>query len=312
MTGRVRPSLVAGVTAGTLLFAAASLHGQSNETTEGGAIDPASFRFIREIATSGPGLHVVTLDPAALAHSRLVDLRIVSQGRRQVPFLLEQCDEPLSLQLPALEPATATRNELHSLPAQKGGRSFYRVRFPYAGLSLARFVLATSARVFDRDVRVIVDDPATESRRAPMVVAARWVHASPDTAAPPAMFDLGSLGGDSALVVVDEGDNSPLPLDPPRLLLSAYRVRFFSQSDTPLTLVYGHRTLEAPHYDLKLLSASLTGATAAEATLGPERTQQEPSGFVSAVALFWSVLVVAVIVLLTLIVRLLGKNSAAS
>lgn len=277
----------------------------------GAAIDAAPFRYARDIAASGAGLTVITLDPATLAHSRLADVRIVAAGARQVPYLLERRDEPLSVELPALEAATPTRNESSALRTGKGGRSFYRVRFPYAGLSPARLVLATLARVFDRSVQIVLEDPSQDGRRAPQVVSGRWVHASPDTDAPPAMFDLGGLRSTSALVVVDEGDNSPLPLGAPKLLLSAYRVRFFNHPGTPLTLVYGHRELDAPHYDLKLLSARLTGATAAEAALGPERTQEEKTGPVTSVTIFWLVLIVAVVILFGLIVRLLGRQPSA-
>ena len=70
----------------------------------------------------------------------------------------------------------------------------------------------------------------------------------------------------------------------------------------------GFRIEERPYASLH----GLEGLAAHERRgLGPEREQQAPSGPVSSVAIFWVVLVGAVIVLFTLIVRLLGKNPPA-
>jgi hypothetical protein len=55
-------------------------------------------------------------------------------------------------------------------------------------------------------------------------------------------------------VVVDEGDNQALPLSAPRLLLPAYRLRFFPMSEAPCLLLYGQRDLEPPRYDLAPLA----------------------------------------------------------
>jgi hypothetical protein len=40
---------------------------------------------------------------AVLAHSRIVDLRIAGPNGQQIPYLFEKMDEPLSLNLTALE-----------------------------------------------------------------------------------------------------------------------------------------------------------------------------------------------------------------
>ncbi len=62
------------------------------------------------------------------------------------------------------------------------------------------------------------------------------------------------------VLVVDEGDNAPLPLTKARLLLPSYRLRFFHAGGTPLRLVYGRDDLQPPQYDLALLAPRVMGA----------------------------------------------------
>ena len=109
------------------------------------------------------------------------------------------------------------------------------------------------------------------------------------------------------LVVVDEGDNAALEISSARLLLPAYRLRFYRPASGDLKLVYGRDDLQPPKYDLALLAREVLGAPASE--IAAERASSSTDGdsdapsFVSP-TFFWVLLGAAVIVLLGLIVRL--------
>jgi hypothetical protein len=82
------------------------------------------------------------------------------------------------------------------------------------------------------------------------------------------------VDADELWLVVDEGDNAPLPLVHARLLLPSYRLRFFAPAGGGLRLLYGRDDLEPPRYDLALLAPTLMGAAATEVTAGPTATSE--------------------------------------
>jgi hypothetical protein len=110
--------------------------------------------------------------------------------------------------------------------------------------------------------------------------------------------------------VVDEGDNSRLPIAAPTLLLPTYRLRFYrDRADEALTLLYGRPGLGAPTYDIALLAPELVGAAAVEVAPGGESAAA--AGRIPH-AVFWAVLGVAVLAMIGLIARLLkGGNFTA-
>ena len=100
------------------------------------------FRFRRPVPPGTPGLTALALDAHVLAHSpNLWDLRLLDPERRQIPYLLERRDEPLSLEL--------------ALPQgqPKGRATLYALALPQAGLPASRLVLETDARVEAADAR---------------------------------------------------------------------------------------------------------------------------------------------------------------
>ncbi len=115
------------------------------------------------------------------------------------------------------------------------------------------------------------------------------------------------------LVTVDEGDNSPLPITSARLLLPAYRLRLFRERDAALRLAYGRDDLSPPQYDLALLAPQLMGAAATEVVPGAEPASAPSAAtMLMSPQLFWGVLIVAVLVLVTLVVRLVRKSDVQS
>jgi hypothetical protein len=272
----------------------------------GASIDRQSFRYERSIPLGTAGLTTLPLDAATLAHGSLNDVRIATDDGHQVPFLVERLDEPLAVTLPALARLTSGRDA--------STRSRYRVTLPYAGLPSSRLVLHTDARVFDRHVSIEMlpsaeDDP--RARAGPVTLATtQWRHTDPELSAPALTIELPPLRVRELSLVIDEGDNAPLPLRDGTLLLPAYRLRFFRDGRTPLTLLYGRSDIGAPRYDLALLAPRLLGAPAQDAVAGAEKETTNVTG-VTPTVVFWCALALAVLALLILIARLLRPSSGA-
>jgi hypothetical protein len=249
---------------------------------------------------------------AVLAHSDLSDLRISRSDGRQVPYLLEKVEEPLTIELPTLEAANPPGQLAERRQGFAGARSFYRLRLPYEGLPASRLVLQTRARVFQRRVGILIEKDLRDPRReawSATVAEAGWRHGDPETPAPPLVLQLPPLKTVEALIVVEEGDNAALPLGPPKLLLPGYRLRFFREDEWNLSLLYGNHGLSAPKYDLALLAPRLVGAAALEITPGPESASTAETWAMPR-RIFWLVLALATAALLALIVRLVRKNEA--
>jgi hypothetical protein len=284
--------------------------------TIGAPLDISEFKYIRAIPSGDPGLVVVPLDPAALAHSagpvrQFADLRVVDALGRQIPFVVERPSEPLSIDVAFDRSATIPR----SLAASPATRSLYRIHLPIDRLPASRLVLTTTARVFDRRLTVAIERAPTARRRDPWIetlTATRWIHTDQDRPTHELTLRLEPIDANELLLIVDEGDNSPLPIGPARLLLPAYRLRLYRERGSTLRLAYGRPDLSAPRYDLALLAPQVLGVSATEVTLGAE--QAGPAAASAATLsppIFWTILIVAVVVLLAMIGRLVGKPHQA-
>jgi hypothetical protein len=278
----------------------------------GAPVDVTAFRFARKIPPGPLGLTALVLDPAVLAHStRLADLRIADARGYQVPYLLERLEEPMSVDLGELaHDSTGNTPPSHN-------ESHYRITLPYDRLPSSRLVLSTTARVFDRALTLQIERPPVDKRSSPRrqtIGSNMWRHTDPDTPAPTLVVDLPPLDVSTVALTISEGDNSPLPLSPARLLLPAYRLRFFRTNDDPLDLLYGQPDLAAPRYDLALLAPRVLGATAREVQPDAEASAAAlpaKHGTTTETKVFWGVLIVAVAVLVFLIARLVTKGEPA-
>ncbi len=291
--------------------ASAESPGDNGVPGVGSVIDLGGFRYARGISGGKPGLSALPLDAASLAHSRMADLRIAASDGHQIPYLLERADEPLSLELPALEKTVAPRPDASGRRSGTGSLSYYRLRLPYQGLPPARLVFTTSARVFQRNLYILIERNPLDVRQeswTKSIAQALWSHGDPETPAPALVLNIPTLKTAEALVVVEEGDNSPLPITSARLLLPAYRMRFFRESKSNLKLYYGREELGAPRYDLAILAPRLMGAAAEELSMDPEGVASAQTAKPLSVKLFWGILIAAVFVLLTLIARLVKKS----
>jgi hypothetical protein len=185
----------------------------------------------------------------------------------------------------------------------------YRIALPERRLPAGSLSVETSARVFQRSVQVGVVRPADRNRREAsfdVLTSTMWRHTDEQAVAPALTLQLGPMDGTELWLVVDEGDNAPLPLSRARLLLPSYRLRFFAPQGGVLRLLYGREDLQPPRYDLSLLAPKLMGAPATEVKAGLESSRADAEPFISP-RWFWVLLGAAVIVLLALIVKLAKK-----
>jgi hypothetical protein len=291
----------------------------------GAALDPAAFRFSRAVQFSpdagetSVGLFALPLDAHALAHSRgpasrFADVRVVDGSSQQIPYLLERRNEPLSVDL-AVTPAADSQAQGLTMPAGSRQRSVYVVALPFANLPSSSLVLETSARVFQRTVTIGVDRKPDRNRRDAYFevrAAETWRHADDQTPARPLLLRVETMPETQLFLVVEEGDNAPLPITKARLLLPSYRVRFFHAGNALLRLTYGRDDLQPPQYDLALLAPRVMGARATEISAAPPGSVplSSPASFASP-RTFWVVLTGAVLVLLALLVRLIRGQGEA-
>ena len=274
----------------------------------GAPIDAELFRWRRRIRDRGVGLTVLRLDVAALAHSRLTDLRIVDSGGTQVPYLLEQLDGPRVDTLPPLE-----RLRRGETVVRERIVSRYWLHLPFDSLRSARLVLRTPSRVFTRQVRLELPMPDDPRRPRGGVIHQRveWSHANPETPAPPLTFELPVVGHDDIQIVVEEGDNVDLPLERPVLLMPGVELRFLAGGNSSMRLLYGRADIGAPEYDIALLGPRLVGVPANEAALDAEGAPVARATNAMPGRIFWGVLIAAVLVLLVIIGRLVKQGAPA-
>jgi Protein of unknown function (DUF3999) len=281
----------------------------------GPALEATVFTYSRAIENRPAGLVALPLDAHTLANSRgpdgrFADVRILDGSNRQIPYLIERRDEPLAIDLRITPATTSQAAELK--PSQRQARSVYAMPLPYPNLPAATIVIETSAHVFQRTAWIGVDRPPDRYRRDPWfdVKASKpWRHADEETAGRPLALGVGSTTDTDLRLVIDEGDNAPLPITAARLLLPSYRLRFYHPGG-PVRLVYGRQDLDAPRYDLALLAPQVMGAAATEIGAAAVTTTAgaEQSPFISP-RTFWVVLSIAVVVLLGLIVRLVRTQT---
>jgi hypothetical protein len=302
--------------ADTALTAAKPAAQSSLLSNAGPGLDPSVFTTARPIASPSAGLVALRLDAHALSNSlgpsrRFADVRVLDGSNHQIPYLVERRDEPLSIDLP-LTPARDSKAE-ELKPAKERSRSVYAVTLPYPRMPASTLVIETSARVFQRTSWVGIDRGPDRYRRDPwfdVKASQTWRHADAETAAQPLTVPLRTMDETELRLAIDEGDNAPLPITSARLLLPAYRLRFYSPAGESLRLVYGRQDLHAPQYDLALLAPQVMGAAATEiaAAAAPVTAPSNDTPLVSR-TLFWSLLSLAVVVLLALIVRLIRAQT---
>jgi hypothetical protein len=267
-----------------LLLAALTLP----EVPAGAPVNRGEFLFARSLGTVPAGVVSLSLDSHALLRSHeLRDVRIVDAKSNQVPYLVVPLPSPTIVTL-AVPAAT-----------HEGKQSVYRLVLPYDSLpNGTELELTTSAGVFERDI--VLRRPLDESRgrEAEVIERIGWKST--------ALLRTGLRAGRAIEIVVDEGDNAPLPIVSASLRLPSFALRFVSPGTT-LTLLYGNPSIATPRYDLALVSSQLLGQPARAITL-TGTPKSEPAEKHREPRFFWIAIGVAVVVLLIVLGRLVSAQ----
>ena len=258
------------------------------EVSAGAPVDRGEFLYARPLGIIPAGIVSLTLDAHALLRSHaLQDVRIVDAKSNQVPYLAVPLSAPTIVSL-AIPPVI-----------REGKQSVYRLTLPYKSLPEGtELELTTSASVFERDV--VLRRPLDESRGREAEVIDRMSWRS----SPALRTNLTS--GRAIEVVVDEGDNAPLPIVSAKLRLPSFALRFVS-SGTSLTLLYGNSSIATPRYDLALISSQLVGQPARSIALTGEPSAEPPAKHRES-RLFGIAIGVAAAVLLIVLGRLVSAQ----
>jgi hypothetical protein len=280
--------------------------------SRGALIDRRSFQFERRIPPGPSGISWLRLDLAALAHSHVGDVRLVDADGFQVAYLLEEDPEPLRVSLPA--PRVIDEPEVGRSVSQQGGRhrTVYALSLPLANLPPCRLVIETPARVFEREVSVLAksDDPRQrDAGRWRSRAWGSWRHSNPNSPAPALVLDLPGGGADVRLVV-DEGDNRPLPIGRAAIETRTWRLRFVRDTPAELWLVYGRKDLDSPRYDLSLRQSMLRSEAAQEVAAEAERPGAAAAPQARATTIFWAAFIASLLAITYLLVRLLRPPAA--
>ena len=271
-----------------LLLAALNLPAVS-DAPAGAPVDRAGFRYARPLGVVPRGLVSLTLDAHGLSRSRAMqDVRIVDAKSNQVPYLVVPTQTPVLVKLDVPH------------PTREGKQSVYRFTLPYDTLpNGTELELTTSASVFERDI--LLRRPLDESRgREPEIIGRSAWQSAPS-------LRMNLAFGRAIEVVVDEGDNAPLPVTAAQLRLLGFALRFVSPG-TPLTLLYGNPSIAAPRYDLALVSAHLIGQPARTIVLKEAPPVERPERG-REFRFFGAAIAVAVVVLLITLARLVSAKS---
>jgi hypothetical protein len=215
--------------------------------------------------TTLPYLHVeLAVSPAAGARSFTPN-----------PEMVQGVTVPPSREAQSLYTTAATTTNV----VQRGRQSVASFALPQrVPVERVSFDLAPGYKAnFSRDVRVSdrpdgVKEAASESLagtilRVHLTQAGREIRQ--EQLSVPAILGSNMQSAATVEVVVENGDDAPLPIKAVRLEMRQRKICFDDSSGRPLTLFYGDSALSAPQYDYaRLFSAS---EAMREAQLGPEK-----------------------------------------
>ena len=304
--------LLAGAAAGQTGGSTPQADVPGNAVRPGAPVDTSGFQYQRLLPDGPAELVTLPLDPAALAHSqgprrKFADVRIVDDQNAQIPYLLERRSEPLALDLPI----GATTPRVPDLKKRgRGTLSFYLINLPGENLPEPVLSLETSEQLFLRSIELGVQREPDRRHKTgwfELLERTTWQHASLGSPAPSLEIPFQGQKGRELLLIVEEGDNRPLPIRAARLRLPAWQLRFFRTGST-LRLLYGRADLTEPRYDVALLSPSALSGPSREISAAPEVALSRTAALLSP-RTFWIGLAVAVVVLLGLIVRLISSGT---
>ena len=211
--------------------------------TPGQELEPTGFRMSWPVP-GAEGLSLITLPAAVTVASRreLNDLRLLDAENRQIPYVLRR--QALRRSVEGVE---VSRTE-------DGRFSRIVVKNPEPDIVIDAVVVRTTAPVFDRGVSL--QRPAGGSLE--VLRSASWRWSSSAGSEVPAegrrfVLSVGQAVGDTLVLSLDNGDDAPINVEGVELEVSGYELIAALPAEGA-TLYVGHRSLDAPDFDLAMLS----------------------------------------------------------
>ncbi len=274
---------------------------------DGGApLDVSAWIFRKPVMLSQSGAQEIELDTDILSHAQtgLQDLRIMRNGK-QIPYVLERTSISR-----LLKPTVTATNDAKDLKLSR-----WIIQLSHRALPVTRLGCNARTQLFQRDMALyeeLTGERGEEYRH--LLGNASWMQ-TPDLKRKEFALTIDSQPqSDTFLLETHNGDNPPIELVNFQVSYPVTRVLFKAKSKDELFLYYGNPRAISPHYDLNLMAAQLLASEKAAATLGAEDRLKQPSWAARQApgtggVLFWGVLALVIVALLTIIARLLPKPS---
>ena len=276
---------------------------------EGTDLDVSAWHFKKPItlnaSSDAPSIYRVELDLETLAHNtNPAALRIVRNGM-QLPYITDPTGVMRSIGLP-LTPMPAAEHQ-----------SIWRVSLPDAGTPIRQLQFQIDDPLFQRHVQIFqtVKDDRGDSQRQ-LLTDATWTRIHNDQSN---LFSLllNAVPQDKELTLqIDNGDNPPLHVSKATAFYQAPRILFKASSrGAPVYLYYGPNDVSAPQYDLNLIAGEILSQAPVEAKLGPEEALKVTPWYQMPIPagglrwIFWIVMGLVVVGLVTVIVKLLPEEA---
>lgn len=271
---------------------------------QGAPIDASAWSDRRDLIMQRPGVQELELDLEALAKSRpdFADLRVLNDGN-QIPYVLE---------LPALARSIALKAESTPDP-KRPNVSVWQLQLPEAGAPLRRLVLSSRTALFAREFRIYEKISTASGQRLDHVVAVGTWRRTPEPGMPETRsFELSDrLKTDTLWIEADNDDNPPIALGAVQAVYPVVRLVFKAIETDGYCLIYGHPTVAAPRYDLRLVADRLLTASRSVVHLSPAKPNpvaiRNPLAGIDGAYFFWGALALVVIVLLVVVAKMLPK-----
>lgn len=265
-------------------------------------IDPARFAQATPftVPPSPEGVARLRVGPAVLAAARadLGDLRVVDAARRQWPYVIraERYHEDL--------PLSVSRSQ------EDRGASRYTLAPATAPVPVDEVTLVIDRPFFDRSYRLFAETASGAFRREALA-SGRLTRATGGPAEVTVPFLRQRVT--AFALVVDDGDEAPLPLTQARASIPVAELWIVAPAGS-YVLLAGDPDAEAPRYEIASIRERVLKAAApacAAGTTGPNpqrRGRLDPGEGFEKTAL-WGVMGLAVVLLLTLTLRLSRREA---
>lgn len=271
----------------------------------GSSLDVSAWKFSKPVKLSRDGPQELELDLDVLAHAspRFADLRLL-QGGNQVPYIVEHTSISRSL-----APSVTSDKSVKDPKVSR-----WILKLPNSGLPVNRLSCSSQSPLFSREVTLYEERTNRHGRqRRQRLGNARWRRTPEGENRDFALVLEHSPQGNTIFLETHNGDNPPIALKNFRLFYPATRILFKAKVKDKLSLYYGNPRVSAPQYDLAMVAGQLIAANKAAAKLAAEMRLRESSWSERKIignkkVVFWGMLALVVVVLLTIISRLLPKS----